>query len=62
MIKYECKHLGNLTLIDTPGLRFDVSTQDKEEREKIVLDIAKPSHRYLLCVGAVPQSFGLKSC
>ena len=28
----------------------DGSTQDKEEREKIALDIAKPSHRFLLCV------------
>jgi hypothetical protein len=49
-VKYESKYMGNVTLIDTPGIRFDVSTHEKEERDKIVVEISKVTNRTLCCV------------
>ena len=49
-VKYESKYMGNVTLIDTPGLRFDVSTHEKEERDKIVVELSKVTNRTLCCV------------
>ena len=49
-IKYESNKLGTVTIIDTPGIPFDVNTSDKEEREKLVIDYCKPVHRFILCV------------
>src|SRR5690606_28843896 len=45
-VKYESATCGNLTIIDTPGFgSFEPDDQQSTEIEKMVTELAKPSHR-----------------
>jgi hypothetical protein len=53
ILQYESKSVCNLTFIDTPGLlEEDEGEVSKEDRETLVLNLAKPSHRYIIAVEA----------
>ncbi len=42
-----------MTFIDTPGLLDEDDTDvSKEERDSLVLNLAKPTHRIIICVEA----------
>eukprot|EP01114_Cavostelium_apophysatum_P012433 TRINITY_DN277_c0_g1_i1.p1 TRINITY_DN277_c0_g1~~TRINITY_DN277_c0_g1_i1.p1 ORF type:complete len:856 (+),score=372.25 TRINITY_DN277_c0_g1_i1:231-2798(+) len=51
ILQYESKGVCNFTLIDTPGLLEEDDTDpSREERDSLVLKLAKPTHRTILCV------------
>lgn len=53
ILQYEYKNVCNMTFIDTPGLLDeDESDVSKEDRENLVLNLCKPSHRSIICVEA----------
>jgi len=53
IVQYEFRNACNFTLIDTPGLLDeDEEGVSKEERETLVLNLAKPSHRAIIAVEA----------
>jgi len=51
-VLYESKFCMDMTLYDTPGLLHpsDGSGDDQELTEKMVLDLAKPNNRLIVCV------------
>eukprot|EP01118_Nematostelium_gracile_P015485 TRINITY_DN6219_c0_g1_i1.p1 TRINITY_DN6219_c0_g1~~TRINITY_DN6219_c0_g1_i1.p1 ORF type:complete len:824 (-),score=312.45 TRINITY_DN6219_c0_g1_i1:78-2549(-) len=51
VLQYEYKNCCNITFIDTPGLlEDDDGDSSKEDRDNLVLSLAKPSHRLIVCV------------
>ena len=51
IVQYESNNVCNMTIIDSPGLlEEDDSGTTKDEREGVVLSLAKPTHRLILCV------------
>jgi len=53
IVQYESAKVCNMTFIDTPGL-LDENESDstKDEREQLVIKLAKPSHRIIIAVEA----------
>ena len=48
-VRYEYKYCWNMLLIDTPGLK-QPGEEGEEERENLVLELAKPQERTLVFV------------
>jgi len=59
-------HCANLTIWDTPGFRLGGDPTLRKEIEAMVLRIAAPSHRFIICVrfpfDLLTCSFSLMSC
>jgi len=50
VLQYESKNVCNMTFIDTPALLDqDEVRVTKDERESLVLNLARPTHRLILC-------------
>jgi hypothetical protein len=53
ILQYEYKNVCNMTFIDTPGLLDEDETDvSKEDRENLILNLCKPTHRSIICVEA----------
>jgi len=55
VLQYESKDVCNMTFIDTPGLLdedLDNEGVSKEDRDQLVLSLARPSHRIIIAVEA----------
>jgi predicted nucleic acid-binding protein len=51
VLQYEYKNVCNMTIIDTPGLlNVEENGVSKEERDNLVLNLCKPSHRIVVSV------------
>ncbi|KAL6054695.1 putative Interferon-induced GTP-binding protein Mx2 [Balamuthia mandrillaris] len=50
ILRVEYAHCSNLTIYDTPGFRLGGDTRLKEEIEKMVQDLMRPSNRIIVCL------------